>query len=88
MQDPNAQPSSSTNITLLSGNATSTTRVPAKVSCTDASCKTLTPDPDARLGKQKTYTVKIKGGSEGGVKDLAGNVMAQNFRQTFKTKSG
>jgi Bacterial Ig-like domain len=89
MQDPNAQPSLSTTVMLVEGKSTSATRVPAKVSCTDASCQTLTLDPDARLGKLKTYTVKIKGGgAASGVKDLAGNVMAQNFKQTFKTKSG
>jgi Bacterial Ig-like domain len=85
MQDPDAQRSTSTTITLLSGNSTSATQVPAKVSCTNASCETITLDLDARLGKQKTYTVRIKGGgSGGGVKDVAGNVMGQSF----KTKSG
>jgi hypothetical protein len=88
MQDPNAQPSTSTTILLFKGGPTSTTQVPAKVSCTDASCKTVTIDPDMRLGKRKTYTVRIEGGGDSdglAVSDLVGHELAQDFVKSFRT---
>jgi predicted outer membrane repeat protein len=88
MQNPNAQPSTSTTILLFKGGPTSTTQVPAKVSCTDASCKTVTLDPDVRLGKRKMYTVRIEGGGDADgltVKDLVGNELAQDFVKSFRT---
>jgi hypothetical protein len=62
--------------------------VPAKVSCTDASCKTVTLDPDVRMGKRKMYTVRIEGGGDAdglAVKDLVGNELAQDFVKSFRT---
>ena len=61
------QLSTSTTILLLYGGLTSTAQVPAKVSCADTSCWTVTLEPDARLAKRKTYsdtegtTTTIKG---------------------------
>jgi hypothetical protein len=71
------QLSTSTTILLLYGGLTSTAQVPAKVSCADTFCRTVTLDPDARLAKRKTYSLKIeRGGAFDGhaVQDQAGNI--------------
>jgi fibronectin type 3 domain-containing protein len=57
--------------------------VPASV-IYDASTWTATLDPVAQLANWTTYTATIKGGA-GGVKDVAGNVMASDFTWSFTT---
>ena len=89
MQNPSAQPSTSTTILLFKGGSTSTIQVPAKASCTDASCRTVTLDPDMRLAKRKKYTVTIEGAGDTdglAVKDSAGNELAQDHVKSFRTK--
>jgi CSLREA domain-containing protein len=92
--DPVAQPSTSQTIVLLKGASSSTTQVPAKVNCTDQTCKTVILDPDVRLGRYKRYTVKVEGvtdieavGDSLAVEDLTGNKLAQDYVKSFKTKA-
>ncbi len=59
--------------------------VPAVVSYI-ASSLTATLDPQNTLAYSNTYTAKIKGGT-GGVSDVAGNPVAQDFTWTFTTTS-
>lgn len=61
MQNPNTQPSISQTVLLFKGGSTSITQVPAKVSCTDSTCKTVILNPDARLAKRKKYTIRVEG---------------------------
>lgn len=62
----------------------STNPVEAVVSY-DAITKKATLDPSSDLAWNTTYTATIKGGSNG-VKDLAGNTLAQDRSWTFTTK--
>jgi hypothetical protein len=89
MQNSSAQPSTSTTVLLFKGASTSTTQVPAKVSCTDSTCKTVIVNPDARLAKRKKYTVRVEGAGDAdglAVKDLAGNELAQDYLKSFRTR--
>ncbi|HVT28291.1 MAG TPA: DUF4082 domain-containing protein, partial [Lacipirellulaceae bacterium] len=65
----------SSSVKLLSGN----TAVSATVSY-NASAKTVTIAPTAALSNSTTYTVSVQG-----VKDLAGNALAQTFTSNFTT---
>jgi hypothetical protein len=88
MQNPNAQPSTSTTILLFKGGPASTNQKQAKVSCTDASCKTVTLDPDRRLAKNKKYTVRVEGAGDAdglAVEDPAGNELAQDYVWSFRS---
>ena len=60
-----------------------TTPVSAAVTY-DAAAKKATLNPDTDLGAGATYTATVKGGS-GGVKDLAGNALANNKSWSFTT---
>jgi len=53
----------------------------------DATAKQVTLDPSADLAAGVTYTATVVGGSAG-VKDLAGNALAQSKTWTFTTASG
>ncbi len=50
----------------------------------NSSAKTVTITPSTTLANSTTYTVSILGGTSG-VKDLAGNALAQTFSSTFTT---
>ncbi len=89
MQAPDAQPSASETVVLLKGGAASATRVLARVSCADASCETVTLNPDRRLTKRTKYTVRIEGAADGdgrAVEDVAGNELAQDHVRFFRTR--
>ena len=86
--DPVAQISTSQTIVLLKGGSASTTRVSAKVKCTDSTCKTVILDSDVRLGRYKKYPVRIEGAADTdslAIEDLQGNELAQDYVKTFKT---
>jgi hypothetical protein len=88
MQNPSAQPSASTTILLFKGGAASTTQVPAKARCTDASCKTVVLDPNRRLAKNKKHTVRIEGAGDAdalAVEDQAGNELARDYVRSFRS---
>jgi hypothetical protein len=57
------------------------TPVTATVSCTDATCKTVTLDPAADLANNTSYTLTVTTG----VKDVAGNALVANSASTFTT---
>ena len=75
----NASTVTSSTVRLLSG----TTQVAATVTY-NASNNTATITPTAALGNSKTYTISILGGASG-VKDAAGNALAQTATSTFTT---
>ena len=50
------------------------------MSCADASCKTVTMNPDSTLSKRRMYTVKIQG-----VADREGNELARAYSKSFKS---
>ena len=90
--DPVAQPSTSRTIVLLKGGPTSAAVVPAKVRCTDPTCRTVVLDPDNRLAKLKKYVVKVEGaedveavGDSLAVEDLAANKLARDGVRSFRT---
>jgi hypothetical protein len=62
------------------------TFVPATVTY-DSGANTATLDPTASLSPSTTYTARVLGGSAG-VKDVAGNAMANDFSWSFTTASG
>jgi uncharacterized repeat protein (TIGR02543 family) len=59
--------------------------VPAAVSYA-ASTRTATLDPNAALDYNTAYTARLKGGP-GGIADLAGNVLADDYTWTFTTSA-
>ena len=75
----NAATVSGTTVKLMSGS----TAVAASVSY-NATNRTATITPTAALGYSKTYTISIVGGASG-VKDAAGNALAQTASSTFTT---
>ncbi len=88
MDNPTAptQLSTSKTIKLFKGQAV----VPAKVKCTDTSCRTVVLDPSKKLAAGTKYTVKIEGGDNdglAGVADSGGNELAQDFSKSYKTGS-
>jgi hypothetical protein len=80
--DQNTLTSSASSAFTLTKNG-STTPVQAKVSYDSASNK-ATLDPTSDLEANTTYTATIKSGSNG-VKDRAGNALAQDYSWTFTT---
>ena len=73
---------------MLKGGPASTTQVPAKVSCTDSTCKTVVLNPDKKLAKLKKYTVKVEGAADTdglAVEDLMSNALVQDHAKSFKT---
>lgn len=63
----------------------SNTLVPANVTY-NSGTQTATLTPSSSLATNTTYTATVKGGSTG-VKDLAGNALAQNYTWSFTTTS-
>jgi alpha-tubulin suppressor-like RCC1 family protein/subtilisin family serine protease len=79
----NVDPSTLTTGTFTLTKQGSSTPVAAHVTY-DATNKKAILDPDSTLEVSTTYTATIKGGSTG-VKDLAGNALAQDYTWTFTT---
>ena len=66
---------------------TGTTTALAATVTYDAPTKTATLTPSAALTASTGYTATVKGGT-GGVKDVAGNLLAANVTWTFTTAAG
>jgi Ca2+-binding RTX toxin-like protein len=79
--DPNTI--STTTFTLVKQGDTTATAVPAAVTY-DTQAKKATLNPDADLDPATTYTATVKGGAMG-VKDLAGNPLAEDKTWIFTT---
>jgi glucose/arabinose dehydrogenase len=64
------------------------TQTPVAAAVTyNAGTSTATLDPSANLSPSSNYVATVKGGASG-VKDLAGNALAQDYVWTFTTASG
>jgi hypothetical protein len=75
----NASTITSSTVRLLDGG----TQVSASVSY-NATSRTATITPTAALNNSRTYTISVLGGASG-VKDVAGNALAQTFTSSFTT---